>query len=124
MDQLRDGIGMRGYAQKDPKQEYKKEGYNLFLDMLMNIKRRVVEYLCKMEIETPASLQSRPEPDIPKKIQLNRGDGPTKPEPQDEGSDEPFERDLPKIGRNDPCPCGSGKKYKHCHLRKAENPRA
>ncbi|MGM0554761.1 MAG: preprotein translocase subunit SecA [Myxococcota bacterium] len=124
MDQLRDGIGMRGYAQKDPKQEYKKEGYNLFLDMLMNIKRRVVEYLCKMEIETPASLQSRPEPDIPKRIQLNRGNGPASPEPEQAQDDEPFERDLPKIGRNDPCPCGSGKKYKHCHLRKAENPRA
>jgi preprotein translocase subunit SecA len=124
MDQLRDGIGMRGYAQKDPKQEYKKEGYNLFLDMLMNIKRRVVEYLCKMEIETPASLQSRPEPDIPKKIELNRGGGPSQPEPGDQGSDEPFERDLPKIGRNDPCPCGSGKKYKHCHLRMDESPRA
>ncbi len=115
MDQLRDGIGMRGYAQKDPKQEYKKEGYNLFLDMMMNVKRRVVEFISKMEIETPASLQPRPEPQVPKRIELNRGDGGTTAVIED---DEPFERELPKVGRNDPCPCGSGRKYKRCCMRK------
>ncbi|QDG50992.1 preprotein translocase subunit SecA [Persicimonas caeni] len=115
MDQLRDGIGMRGYAQKDPKQEYKKEGYNLFLDMMMNVKRRVVEFISKMEIDTPASLQPRPEPQVPKRIEFNRGGGPAEASVEEE---ETFERELPKIGRNDPCHCGSGRKYKRCCMRK------
>ncbi|MFB6263409.1 MAG: preprotein translocase subunit SecA [Bradymonadaceae bacterium] len=123
MDQLRDGIGMRGYAQKDPKQEYKKEGYHHFLDMLMNIKHKVVEFLSKIEVETPDSLQERPESQLPDKIELSHGDETTTATPDGEtaeggGSDEPYERDLPKVGRNDPCPCGSGRKYKKCCLRK------
>ena len=122
MDQLRDGIGMRGYAQKDPKQEYKKEGYHQFLDMLMNIKSTVVEFISKIEVETPAHLQSRPESQLPDKIQLSHG-GETTTESADgesagASSDEPYERDLPKVGRNDPCPCGSGRKYKKCCLKK------
>lgn len=108
MDQLRDGIGMRGYAQKDPKNEYKKEGYALFLDMMMNVKRRVVEFISKMEIETPAALQPRPAPAVPKRIEFNRASV-AEPVPE-----ETFERELPKVGRNDPCPCGSGRKYKRC----------
>lgn len=113
MDQLRDGIGMRGYAQKDPKNEYKKEGYGLFLDMMMNVKRRVVEFVSKMEIETPAALQPRPEPQVPKRIEFNRS-----PEPEPDNEPETFERELPKVGRNDPCPCGSGRKYKRCCMAK------
>jgi len=123
MDQLRDGIGMRGYAQKDPKQEYKKEGYHQFLDMLMNVKTKVVEFISKIEVETPAALQERPESQLPDKIQLNHGDETTTKSASGEtvsegGEQETFERDLPKVGRNDPCPCGSGRKYKKCCLRK------
>jgi preprotein translocase subunit SecA len=117
MDQLRDGIGMRGYAQKDPKQEYKKEGYNLFLNMMMNVKRRLVEFISKMEIQTPAALQPRPEPQVPKRIEFNRGGGSAGNAAQAAQDDEPFERELPKVGRNDPCHCGSGRKYKRCCMR-------
>jgi preprotein translocase subunit SecA len=125
MDQLRDGIGTRGYAQKDPKQEYKKEGYNQFLGTLSKIKSTVVEFICQIEVETPEALKSRPESQLPDKIQLSHG-GETTTEDADGGDGGPelaekqdtFERDLPKVGRNDPCPCGSGKKYKKCCLRK------
>ncbi len=113
MEQLRDGIGMRGYAQKDPKQEYKKEGYNLFLDLLMNIKTSVVRFVSTFQLQETQRPAPAPQPNVPKQIFLNRdeaGDG-EKPAPQPQ-------RELPKVGRNDPCPCGSGKKYKHCHGRK------
>ena len=129
MEQLRDGIGMRGYAQKDPKQEYKKEGYHQFLDTLMNIKTQVVEFIAKMDVETPDALQERPESQLPDKIKLSHGeetstrdaesgqDTDAEPDSGGGGSDEPFEQDLPQIGRNDPCHCGSGRKYKKCCLR-------
>ncbi len=128
MEQLRDGIGMRGYAQKDPKQEYKKEGYHQFLDTLMNIKTQVVEFIAKMEVETPDALQERPESQLPDKITLSHGEETSTRDAESgedtsadsagsSGSDEPFEQDLPKVGRNDPCPCGSGRKYKKCCLR-------
>ena len=118
MEQLRDGIRMAGYARKDPKQEYKKQGYDLFLDLLSNIKTNVVEFVSKVEIETPESLKRTPQPQhqVPDKIQFNRpgveGGG------DDSEEADTFKRDLPKVGRNDPCPCGSGKKYKSCCLRK------
>jgi preprotein translocase subunit SecA len=114
MEQLRDGIGMRGYAQKDPKQEYKKEGYNLFLDLLMNIKTSVVRFVSTFQIEEPASVRQQQQPQVPKQIFLNR-DAESGGEEEDQ---ETFRRELPKVGRNDPCPCGSGKKYKHCHGRR------
>lgn len=112
MEQLRDGVGMRGYAQKDPKQEYKKEGYNLFVGLLANIKTSVVRFVSQFQIESPASLAPPPAHNVPKKIVLNRQDSET------EAAEEArkFRRELPKIGRNDPCPCGSGKKYKNCHM--------
>ncbi|WP_449304922.1 SEC-C metal-binding domain-containing protein [Persicimonas caeni] len=68
-----------------------------------------------MEIDTPASLQPRPEPQVPKRIEFNRGGGPAEASVEEE---ETFERELPKIGRNDPCHCGSGRKYKRCCMRK------
>ena len=120
MEQLRDGIRMSGYARKDPKQEYKKQGYDLFMELLSNIKTNVVEFLSKVEIETPEALQEQPQPEQqgpdPDEIEFNRpgvdGDG------AGGGEQETFERDLPKVGRNDPCPCGSGRKYKKCCLHK------
>ncbi|TXD41285.1 preprotein translocase subunit SecA [Lujinxingia vulgaris] len=116
MEQLRDGIGMRGYAQKDPKQEYKKEGYNLFVDLMMNIKTNVVEFVSKFEVEQPESLQQRqaPAPQVPGKIVFNRPG--VSAESEDDNST--VKRELPQVGRNDPCPCGSGKKYKSCCMRK------
>ena len=115
MEQLRDGIGMRGYAQKDPKKEYKKEGYNLFLDLLMNIKTSVVQFVSQFAIRPRTLLQRQPQHQVPKQITLNRSDEEA-PAP-DEAEQETFRRELPKLGRNDPCWCGSGKKYKSCHMR-------
>jgi preprotein translocase subunit SecA len=124
MDQLRDGIGVRGYAQKDPKQEYKREGYNLFQNILMKIKSDVVEFTAKFEVETPESLQTRPEPQMPDRIEFNRPkiDGQGGETTQQTGGgrqkQETVKKDEPDVGRNDPCPCGSGRKYKKCCLRK------
>ncbi|MEM1349868.1 MAG: preprotein translocase subunit SecA, partial [Myxococcota bacterium] len=124
MDQLRDSINLQGYAQKDPKKEYKKQGFGLFRDMMMGIKTEVVEYVSKVEPESikqllPAlSAQS-----APKQVEFNRGGVQTGDAAAANGGDwaqAPVA--LPKVGRNDPCPCGSGKKYKNCHLR-TKNPR-
>ena len=120
MEQLRDGIRMSGYARKDPKQEYKKRGYDLFLDLMSNIKTNLVEFISKVEIETPEALKRQPKPkeQVPDKIQFNRPGG-NQPTPDTADGDEgTFERELPKVGRNDPCPCGSGRKYKKCCLKK------
>ncbi|RAL20613.1 preprotein translocase subunit SecA [Lujinxingia litoralis] len=116
MEQLRDGIGMRGYAQKDPKQEYKKEGFNLFVELMMNIKTNVVEFVSKFEVEQPESLQPRQAPaaQVPSKIVFNRP-GVSGEAAAQEARPKP---ELPQVGRNDPCPCGSGKKYKSCCMRK------
>jgi preprotein translocase subunit SecA len=112
MEQLRDGIGMRGYAQKDPKQEYKKEGYNLFVDLMLNIKTNVVEFVSKFQVQAPESLAPRPAHNVPKQINFNR------PGAQQVPAAPPKAIEIPKVGRNDLCPCGSGKKYKSCCMRK------
>jgi preprotein translocase subunit SecA len=111
MDHLRDGIGLRGYGQKDPLIEYKREGYDLFAGMMERIKSDTIERLFLVQAvregERPASppppILSRPQP----KLTLNRGEEPVSAQPVQRGDD--------KVGRNDPCPCGSGKKYKKCH---------
>ena len=111
MDHLRDGIGLRGYGQKDPLIEYKREGYDLFAGMMERIKSDTIERLFLVQAvregERPAPppppVMSRPQP----KLTLNRGEEPVSAQPVQRGDD--------KVGRNDPCPCGSGKKYKHCH---------
>ncbi|HET8720957.1 MAG TPA: preprotein translocase subunit SecA [Nitrospira sp.] len=110
MDHLRDGIGLRGYGQKDPLIEYKREGYELFAAMMERIKSDTIERLFLVQAvregERPAPpppVISRPQP----KLTLNRGEEPV--------STATVHRSDDKVGRNDPCPCGSGKKYKKCH---------
>jgi len=110
MDHLRDGIGLRGYGQKDPLIEYKREGYDLFAGMMERIKSDTIERLFLVQAvregersAPPPPVLSRPQP----KLTLNRGEEPVSP-PTVHRSDD-------KVGRNDPCPCGSGKKYKKCH---------
>lgn len=106
MDHLKEGIGLRGYGQKDPLVEYKKEGFDIFVDMGERIKAEVVDRLFKIQIAKEESLPDRfTLREIPN-IQINRGDG--------EGAGKPVTRGK-KVGRNEPCPCGSGKKYKKCH---------
>jgi preprotein translocase subunit SecA len=121
MDHLRQGIGLRGYGQKDPKQEYKKEGYEMFMQMTWRVKSAVIGNILRLQLvrqETAEELEQ-------KRLALQRramrrvieshaeaaGDGEASPK----GKQETVVRAVPKVGRNDPCPCGSGKKYKKCH---------
>jgi preprotein translocase subunit SecA len=142
MDALREGIGLQGYGQKDPKKEYKRIGFDMFREMMDRIQANTVTKLFRVQIQ-------REEEQVPqlhhkerqmeehgvanksddeaerdtsgrqiaaqnrragrgRPAQAARGDG-------DGAKQEPVRRDRPKVGRNDPCPCGSGKKYKKCH---------
>lgn len=117
MDQLRQGIHLRGYAQKDPKQEYKKEAFSLFTSMLDNLKYDVVRLLSSVEIQSEADVDAVEEQrraDQVSKMSLNHGELFNDDESGSPQS-QTFRRQEKKIGRNDPCPCGSGKKYKSCH---------
>ena len=136
MDHLRQGIGLRGYAQKNPRQEYKREAFEMFTAMLDEVKRDVVTILSKIEIQTEAEvaeLEGERRARGNQQIELVHdevGQMPGEGQPevaigQDvlatssaQGSQmEPYIRAVPKVGRNQSCPCGSGKKYKHCHGR-------
>jgi preprotein translocase subunit SecA len=127
MDQLKEGIGLRAYAQKDPLLEYKKEGFQFFQSMIVSMESEVVEFLFRVKVVDESQLtrrqyaanktrESRPEFTLPqaageplpmeqREMYTNSPEGPKV---------ETFRRDQPKVGRNDPCPCGSGKKYKKC----------
>jgi preprotein translocase subunit SecA len=122
MDHLRQGIGLRGYGQKDPKQEYKKEGYEMFVQMTWRVKSAVIGNLLRLQLVRQESAQEMEQKRIAaQRRALQRateshaeaaaGDGEAKPKPKQET----VVRTQPKVGRNDPCPCGSGKKYKKCH---------
>ena len=124
MDHLRQSIGLRGYAQKDPKQEYKREAFNLFKSMLENIKREVVAILTKVEVRAQEDVdaideQRREISDVPLDFQHAQMDSLEQEEQElqvaEGGKAGPVVRGQPKVGRNDPCPCHSGKKYKQCH---------
>ncbi|MDE3009572.1 MAG: preprotein translocase subunit SecA [Pseudomonadota bacterium] len=115
LDHLRQGIHLRGYAQKNPKQEYKREAFELFSAMLETIKREVTRILMQVEVSTPADVQAavaEESVETPANVQYHHaGYEEALSTVAEDGSD------LPKVGRNDPCPCGSGKKYKQCHGR-------
>ena len=121
MDHLRQGIHLRGYAQKNPKQEYKRESFDLFTQMLETLKRDVVSILSRVQVQ---------ERDVEAMEEQQRQQAEAAPrtythaaaenqladeETQADAAPVTFVRDEQKVGRNDPCPCGSGKKYKHCH---------
>jgi len=134
MDHLKEGIGLRGYGQKNPLQEYQKEGYDLFEELVRRMEEDVVEKLMSVQLQAqPAAVQAQPdmvvaadvEPSMPaaiadlerrqqqrapQRVQLTHGDAPARAQQA-----EPARRDVQKVGRNEPCPCGSGKKYKKCH---------
>ncbi|MGN6150481.1 MAG: preprotein translocase subunit SecA [Lysobacteraceae bacterium] len=123
MDYLRQGIHLRGYAQKQPKQEYKKEAFELFSEMLERVKREVVSLLARVRIRTEAEIaqaaaaeRARAEA-LARQMQFQHADTGGYGSDEEAGSPDYqlADDDLPKVGRNDPCPCGSGKKYKHCH---------
>ncbi|MCG6890827.1 MAG: preprotein translocase subunit SecA [Gammaproteobacteria bacterium] len=119
MDYLRQGIGLRGYAQKNPVQEYKRESFEMFTAMLDGINYEVIQALTRVQIrseEQVEALEQRHQPDQDIKMEhasalspLDAGQSP------EEDPQQPFVRKQPKLGRNEPCWCGSGKKFKQCH---------
>jgi preprotein translocase subunit SecA len=117
MDHLRQGIGLRGYGQKDPKIEYKKEGYAGFVRMLAGIKSAFVQRVMRAQVRDANEDAERIERAMQaraKQAVEGRGgeDGQVVPKAAEQKT---IVREGPKTGRNDPCPCGSGKKYKKCH---------
>jgi preprotein translocase subunit SecA len=127
LDHLRQGIHLRGYAQKNPQQEYKREAFELFSMMLEMIKTDVTRILMTVQVRSSEELTANEEPAPPRNLQYQHADftGAAAAETEAEGDvavaerpqerPQPFVRPGQKVGRNDPCPCGSGKKYKHCH---------
>ncbi|MCZ6475251.1 MAG: preprotein translocase subunit SecA [Gammaproteobacteria bacterium] len=133
LDYLRQGIHLRGYAQKNPKQEYKREAFEMFSDMLDRVKHDTISILSKIQIRRPedvaavepqrsdtstmrfqhaeaSTFAAAPVPQSPPRLGVPRAS------PQADPAT-PYVREQPKVGRNKPCPCGSGKKFKHCHGR-------
>ncbi|MDH4233750.1 MAG: SEC-C metal-binding domain-containing protein, partial [Gallionella sp.] len=120
LDHLRQGIHLRGYAQKNPKQEYKREAFELFSTMLDAIKHEVTQVLMTVQVRNEAEVEEVEAPPAPGNVQYHHADyDEALGQRADVGSTGethvPFVRDGQKVGRNDPCPCGSGRKYKQCH---------
>ncbi len=127
MDYLRQGIHLRGYAQKNPKEEYKREAFAMFSVMLDRVKQEVVTILARLQVNHAAAdaealdRQNRPPQDVQMlhpstaAAPAGQGDEAAVAEDTEAEAHRPVVRNQPKVGRNDPCPCGSGKKYKHCH---------
>lgn len=115
LDHLRQGIHLRGYAQKNPKQEYKREAFELFASMLNIIKRDVTSVLLNVRIRSEEDIEAVETPAAPENVQYNLADGGDNSSAASAPVAQPFHRAGNKVGRNDPCPCGSGKKYKNCH---------
>ncbi|HEB87871.1 MAG TPA: preprotein translocase subunit SecA [Gammaproteobacteria bacterium] len=122
MDQLRQGIHLRGYAQKDPKQEYKRESFELFAEMLEHIKQEVITLLSRVQIQSEEDVAAieaqRRQQQHASEMEFQHAEVNAMAEEGDGGGEAaatPYVREGRKIGRNEPCPCGSGKKYKQCH---------
>jgi preprotein translocase subunit SecA len=120
MDHLKEGIGLRGYGQRDPKMEYQREGFDLFVDMNARIRSHAVERLFKVVIETPSeerilAMRAAEEARHRQMAERLREQHASSPGVRDDGGSRTVVREGEKVGRNQPCPCGSGKKYKKCH---------
>ncbi|MDR1545500.1 MAG: preprotein translocase subunit SecA [Deltaproteobacteria bacterium] len=110
MDRLKDGIGLRGYAQKDPLREYQREGFEMFEEMVGRVRAESLNLLAHVRLDrqgAEAAEEAAP-PRKETKMTYSRG-------AEEQASDRTERRSVPKVGRNEACPCGSGKKYKHCH---------
>jgi preprotein translocase subunit SecA len=117
MDSLRQGIGLRGYAQKNPKQEYKREAFEMFTAMLERVKSEVITILAKVQLREESELdelEARQQASSQEGLEMQHADA-NQPDEAPEEQQATFTRAAPKVGRNEPCPCGSGKKYKQCH---------
>jgi preprotein translocase subunit SecA len=132
MDHLKSGIGLRGYGQRNPLQEYQKEAFGMFGELTDRVMEETAERVYRIQVEKdPRKQEELVRRRRPQRMTLGRGAMPVAsaaaagsaggvPSAGDADEDEapkaqPFRRDQPKVGRNDPCPCGSGKKYKKCH---------
>lgn len=129
MEHLRQGIFLRGYAGKNPKQEYKREAFGLFQSLLSRLSHDVIRFLSHVQVRSPEEIdaieRARAEERAREKmkfqheeasaLQAEAGEAPADGQTDDQRA--PFVREEPKLGRNEPCPCGSGKKYKQCHGR-------
>ena len=124
MDYLRQGIHFRGYAQKDPKQEYKREAFEMFTSLLEHIKYEVIGILFKVQVRQEEDVQAIDEQmQAPREMRFEHAAAPALDDfdeskvvaEEEKVPEQPFVRAGNKVGRNDPCPCGSGKKYKQCH---------
>ncbi|MDX1303861.1 preprotein translocase subunit SecA [Photobacterium sp.] len=123
MDHLRQGIHLRGYAQKNPKQEYKRESFELFEEMLESLKSDVIAILSKVRVQQQEEVdrmeaerrQQAEELARRQQYQHQSADSPIADDRDEQASAGTFQRDERKVGRNEPCPCGSGRKYKQCH---------
>ena len=128
MDHLRQGIHLRGYAQKDPKQEYKREAFEMFTSMLDAIKHEVISISSRVRVQSEEDVRIMDEQNhAPQAVQYQHAEATAMNEPVETGEPDesgeadvsrtttPFVREQSKVGRNDPCPCGSGQKYKQCH---------
>ncbi|MCD6390129.1 MAG: SEC-C domain-containing protein, partial [Desulfobulbaceae bacterium] len=118
MDHLKEGIGLRGYGQKNPLQEYKKEGFEMFMAMIHRMKEQTVSTLLRIQVARQEEVERLEEQQRQRRREeqdmlMSRSD-----QAGEERKSEPVKRTGKKIGRNAPCPCGSGKKYKRCCGRK------
>ena len=126
LDHLRQGIHLRGYAQKNPKQEYKREAFELFAQMLDLIRNDVVRMIMTVRVQSQEEIAAAEEELSRSHLEnINYQHADFNPNlapeellslpPSNDQANLPLTNDLPKVGRNDPCPCGSGKKFKQCH---------
>ncbi|MCK5002622.1 MAG: SEC-C domain-containing protein, partial [Gammaproteobacteria bacterium] len=121
MDYLRQSIGLRGYAQKNPKQEYKRESFEMFSEMLDKIKHEAISILSKVKIQAHDEVENIEERGHAQTENINyqhdQVDGMHQDQPSESeaSAEQPFVRGERKVGRNEPCWCGSGKKFKQCH---------
>ena len=121
LDHLRQGIHLRSYAQKNPKQEYKREAFELFEGLLQAVRVEVTRLLMTVQIRTDAALEEADTRADVDNVQYHHADydEALSGEADDGATRQPVVNAGEKVGRNEPCPCGSGKKYKHCHGRLA-----
>ncbi len=120
MDYLRQSVGLRGYAQKNPKQEYKREAFEMFEQLLERIKHDVVAFLMRIQLQEPQQAMAELEEHPEQPLEFSHPDAGSSFADDEEVVDavvgtDSYQREGAKVGRNDPCPCGSGKKYKNCH---------
>jgi preprotein translocase subunit SecA len=118
MDYLRQGIGLRGYAQKNPVQEYKRESFEMFTDMLEGIKYEAIQNLTRVQIrseEQVDALERSQSESENIKMEHASANSPLSADEDQASEHQPYVRKEKKMGRNEPCWCGSGKKFKQCH---------